>query len=77
MPDIDMESVVSRLSRSHDHDRECRDQRNKILPQVATAGEADSGGFSNQRIQMSAMAELNRLPDGSRMKNSQETGSVR
>ena len=58
MPVVDMESVGSCLSRSHDHDRARRDQRNKRLPQVETAGAADSGGFSNQRIRMSAMAKL-------------------
>ena len=29
-----------------------------MLPQVATAGASDGGGFSNQRIRMSTMAEL-------------------
>ena len=56
--DIDMESVGSRPSRSHDNGREHLDQGNRILPQVTTVGEADSGGFSSQRIRMSAMAEL-------------------
>ena len=58
MPDIDMESFGSRLSRSHDHDYKHRDQGNKRLPPVATAGASDGGGFSNQRIRMSTMAEL-------------------
>ena len=55
MPDIDMESVGSRLSRSHDYGREHRDQGNKRLPHVVTAWAADRDGFSNQRNQMSAM----------------------
>ena len=46
----DMKSIGSLLSRSQDHDRERRDQGNRILPQVATAGASDDGGFSNQRI---------------------------
>ena len=58
MRDIDMESVGSRPSRSQDYGLEHRKQVNKRLPQVATAGEADSGGFSNQRIRISVMAEL-------------------
>ena len=53
-----MESVGSRPSRSHDYGREHRNQGNQRLPQVATAGTADSGGFSNQKIRMSAIAEL-------------------
>ena len=40
MPDIDMESVGSRLSGSNDHDRERRDLGSKRLPHVATAGSA-------------------------------------
>ena len=47
MPDIYMESVGSRLSELEDHDHERRDQGGKRLPQVATAGAAESGGFSN------------------------------
>ena len=58
MPVVDMESVGSCLSRSHDHDRARRDQRNKRLPQVAMAETSDDGGFSNQMIGMFAMAEL-------------------
>ena len=58
MPDINMKSVGSRPSRSHDSGREHREQGDKRLPQVETAGAADSGGFSDQRIRMSAMAEL-------------------
>ena len=61
MPDVDMEPVVSRLSRSHDQDRARRDQGNKRLPQVATEGASDGGGFSNQRIQTFAMAELKKF----------------
>ncbi|CAI5733429.1 unnamed protein product [Hyaloperonospora brassicae] len=38
LPDVDMELVGSRRSRSHDHDRARRDQGNKRLPQVSTAG---------------------------------------
>ena len=53
-----MESVRSRPNRLHDYGRDHRDQVNKIKPQVATAEAADSGGFSNRRIWMSAMAEL-------------------
>ena len=58
MPDIDIESIGSNYSRSHDYGREHRDHGNTILPQVETAGAAGSGGFSNQRILMSAMPEL-------------------
>ena len=58
MPYVDMEAVGSRLSRSHDHDRERRDQGNMRLSQLTTAGAADACGFSNQRIRMSAMAKL-------------------
>ena len=47
MPDIYMESVGSRLNESHDNGREHREQGGKRLPQVATAGLAESGGFSN------------------------------
>ena len=61
MPDIDMESVGSRLSRSHDYGREHLDQGNKRLPHVATAWAADDGGFSNQIIRMSAMDEVKEL----------------
>ena len=45
MPDVDMESVGFRLSRSHDHDRERRDQSNKKVPQVATTGNRMVVGF--------------------------------
>ena len=61
MPDIDMESVGSRPNGSHDCGHEHREQGGKKLPQVATAGAAESGGFSNQRFRMSAMAELKEL----------------
>ena len=61
MLDIDMDSVGLRLSRSHEHDRERRDQGIRRLPQVATAEASDGGGFSNQRIRMSAIAELKEL----------------
>ena len=57
-PDIDMESVGSRPSISRDYCREHRDQGNKRLPQVATVDAADINGFANQRLRMSAMAEL-------------------
>ena len=53
-----MASVRSRPSRFQGNDRERRDQGNKRLPQVETAGALDGGGFSNQRIRMSTMAEL-------------------
>ena len=58
MPDIDMESVGSRAGGSRDYGPEHREQGTSRLPQVATAGTAEMGGFSNQRIRMSAMAEL-------------------
>ena len=58
MLDIDMESDGSRPNGSNDYGHELREQGGKRLPQVATAGAAESGGFSNQRIRMSAMAEL-------------------
>ena len=58
MLDVDMESVGSRLSRSHDLDSACRDQRNKRLPQVATATAAGGGEFSNHMIQMYFIAKL-------------------
>ena len=58
MPDIDMESVGSRPNGSHDYGHEHREQGCKRLPQVVTAGAAESGGFTTQRIRMSAMAEL-------------------
>ena len=58
MPDIDMESVGSRPKGSHDYGHEHREQGGKRLPHVATAGAAESGGLSNQRIRMSAMAEM-------------------
>ena len=58
MPDADMDSVGTRLSRLHDHDRLRRDKVKKRLSQVATAGEEDSGGFYNHRVRMSSMAEL-------------------
>ena len=58
MPDIDMESVGSRPNGSRDYGHEHREQGGKRLAQLVTAGAAESGGFSNQRVQMSAMAEL-------------------
>ena len=58
MPGIDMESVGSRRNRSHDYGHEHREQGGNRLPQVAMAGAVESGGFSNQRVRMSAMAEL-------------------
>uniref|UniRef100_A0AAV1UZ09 Retrotransposon gag domain-containing protein n=1 Tax=Peronospora matthiolae TaxID=2874970 RepID=A0AAV1UZ09_9STRA len=58
MLDIDMESVGSRPNGSHDYGHEHREQEGKMIPQVATAGAAESDGFGNQRIRMSAMAEL-------------------
>ena len=63
MPDIDMESVGSRRNGSHDYGHKHREQGGNRLPQVATAGAAESGGFFNQRIRMSAMAELKELSD--------------
>ena len=45
MPYVDMESVGFHLSRSHDHDRERRDQGNKKVPQVATTGDRMVVGF--------------------------------
>ena len=63
MPDIDMWLVGSRLSRSSYHYRERRYQGSKILPQVATSGAAESGGFSNQRFRMYAMTELKEFSD--------------
>ena len=50
MSDTDIESVGSRPDESHDYGHEHREQGGKILPQVALVGEAESGGFSNQRI---------------------------
>ena len=58
MPDIDMESVGSRPNGSHSYGHEHREQGGKRLPQVATAGAAESGGFSNQRIRVSVIDEL-------------------
>ena len=58
MPVIDIESIGSSLSRAHDYGHELRESVNKRLPPVATAGAAESGGFSSQRIRMYAMAEL-------------------
>ena len=58
MPDIDMETVGSRLSRSHNYSREHREQENNRVLQVATAGAEGRGGFFKHRIRMSAMAEL-------------------
>ena len=58
MPDIDMESVGSRPKGSHDYGHEHREQGGKRLPHVATAGAAESGGFSNQRIRVSVIDEL-------------------
>ena len=45
IPDMDMESVGPRPSRSHDSGHEHRDQGNSRFPQVETAGAADSDGF--------------------------------
>ena len=50
MSDIDMGSVVLRPNGSHDYGHAHREQGGKRLPQVATAGVAESGGSSNQRI---------------------------
>ena len=50
MSDTDMKSVGSRPDESHDYGHAHREQEGKRLPQVATVGEAESGGFSNQRI---------------------------
>ena len=47
MPDIDMESVGSRYNGSHNYGHAHREQGGKRLPQVATAGAAESGGLSN------------------------------
>ena len=58
MHDVDMESVGSLLSRLYDYGHEHREPGNERLPHVATEGAADSGGLSNQRIRMYAMAEL-------------------
>ena len=77
MPDIDMESVGSRPSRSHDCGLEHRERVDKRLPQMATVGAADSCGFSKQRIRMSAIAELKAFAGREKKKNMPETGSVR
>ena len=61
MPDIDMESVGSRPNGSRDYGHDHQEQGGKRLPHVATAGAAESGGFSNQRIRMSAMTELKKI----------------
>ena len=58
MPDVNVKVVGSRLSMSHDFNREHQKLVNKGIPQVATAGVANCGGFSTHRIRMSAMAEL-------------------
>ena len=58
MPDIDMESVGSRRNGSHDYGHEHQEQGVKRLPQGETAVAVENGEFSNQRIRMSAMAEL-------------------
>ena len=77
MPDIDMESVGSRRNGSRDYGHEHREQGVKRLSQVATARAAESGEFSNQRIRISAMAQLKEFSGRERMKNGPGVGSVR
>ena len=47
MPDIDVESVRSRPNGSHEYGHAHREQGGKRLPQVATAGAAESGCIFN------------------------------
>ena len=61
--DVEMESVESYRDRSGEHDQERKGLGALRRPQVATAGTARTGGFSVQRIRLSAMTDLNKFPE--------------
>uniref|UniRef100_A0AAV1V400 Uncharacterized protein n=1 Tax=Peronospora matthiolae TaxID=2874970 RepID=A0AAV1V400_9STRA len=77
MSDIDMESVGWRPYGLRDYVHEHLEQGCKRIPQVATAGAAESGEFGTLRIRMSVMAELKELFGREKTENGPEIGSVR
>ena len=77
MPDVDINLVGFRLSRSHDHDRERRDQGNTILQQVATAGDRMVVDSLPKGFECLLWPSRKSLPDGRRAKKELETESVR
>ena len=56
--DVEMESVESYGDRSGEHEQDRKGFDDPRRPQVATAGTAPTGGFSAQRIRLSAMMDL-------------------
>ena len=64
MPDINMESVVSRPNGSHDYDHALREQGGKRLPEVATTREAESGNRLTKRFECLPCSSLRILRPG-------------